>query len=127
MGLDSDLYSILNTHTWSTIRKPTFYLTEDKPRRSIGDFYIKGDKQPGGDQLAALDNLFYQQTRLFTLTFFEGTIADLDLVESNVKNAIGSDSTASTVWEFFQPIDDTKQITKQRVLRGRRTQWVDYS
>ncbi len=126
MGFAKDIYTILNAHTWSTIPKPTFTITDDTARGGIGDFYIHTSRQAGSDQLAGLDNKFYQEIRLFRLTFFEGDEDDLDKVESNIKTALGSDTTESTVWEIFTPEDDLGQLIAERVLRGRRTQWVNH-
>lgn len=77
MGLDNDIYSILNTN-WvaTTIAKPTFHLNPDAPRVQTRHLYIQA-KFEGTLEAETYDNLTDNLRMEWAITGYEGSEDDV--------------------------------------------------
>jgi hypothetical protein len=126
MGLDNDIYTILNT-SWviATIAKPTFHLNPDAPRAQTRHLYIQAQYEGTLDG-TQYDNLCDEKRMEFELTGFEGSEDDCIKCIKVIKKLLLSATISGGHYHI-----DTFKITeinqlKSYVLKGHLWKEVEY-
>jgi hypothetical protein len=118
MGLDNDLYTLLNT-SWvvATIAKPTFHLNPDKPRAQTRHLFIQTQLE-GSFGTAVHDNSLSDKVQPFELTFYEGSEDDVIKVLKVAKKLLMEASVTNGKYHISSSnIIEQNQI-KYGILKG---------
>jgi hypothetical protein len=124
MGLDNDLYTLLNT-SWvtATIAKPTFHLNIDKPRPQTRHLYIQSQFEvPFGD--AVHDNSLSDKVQPFELTFFEGSEDDIIKTLKVAKKLLMEASVTNGKYHVSSSSIREENHLKKCILKGELNKFI---
>ena len=126
MGLDNDIYTILNT-SWvvATISKPTFHLNLDPPRAQTHHLHIKTTDDEKSINYASNDFSLEEIVSTFEIHGWENSEADCEKMIKMCKNLIINsplDNGYYTIKKFS--IKEENQINSF-VINGEKMQLVE--